>query len=777
MTRPRRSAPRRPAGRTAVAALAVAVLAVATLAAVIGVGGLSAADSTAVAEAAVRAPRAAHAAAADEPWTAAPVGVFGGVMQDLAVDEARQLVWGGQGRHVVAIDISRPSEPRLVGRSPTLDANISAVAVDGTIGVASLGLFTSGFTETVVTMDLSDPATPRVVGRVALDGPSTSGGQMVLADGTAYVVHSSPIGGFRSRRKVVAIDVRDPANPRILNDDLAAAASEIFDLQRVGRVLAVTSREPASPPNSGPEPLRLHLLDVADPAHPRRAATVDDPAWYQLGTGPGANRGTILYGYGKAGGVVALDVADPDAPREVRRWPAAADWYGDIFAATSIGPTLVVDAAGVPFLVTRDTVGYYKLYAVEGATGGSGSRAEHVLTGRPSAAVLAGPHVVVVNTNGDVRVLDTRALAPGNSPAAQVGTLATLGIVTMLEVREDRPDGLLYTGGNGAGMSVLDLAQPLDPRVIGRYAEGAPTGLLAVSGGIAVWGREGNTVQPQPSLDVLDMTDPRSPRRRTSYLGGRFGRIAVAPEATWLIHGHFMGAADQPPLAFSRADSPAAINESELPLDIRIHDGATVSGRLVSVGTYPPTATACTSNRLVLWDVPDARGPARRVGHLDVSPCGGEARTLRVTAAGDVAFVTQVVDLPPWPAVGRSQLSVVSVRDPQRPRVLARLPVSNTVGDLIEHRGYLFATVGWGGAFNRANITIIDVRRPAAPRVVGSLPDFDGAVAVVDERVFVSNGVSGVLVFEPPIDWTPVPPPNSRIALPWLGADGILDAP
>ena len=722
-------------------------------------------------------------AATDEPWTVAPVDSLGGTVNDMAVDEQRQLVWAAQGPHVIAIDMHDPSAPKMVGRSAMLDEIVTALAVDGTTGVALIRSHSSQDPEVLVTLDLSDPTAPRAVASIALDRYGI-GGQTVVADGMAFVGHVSindPVEPVQSRRRLVAIDVHDLSAPRIVDDNMVPAPGDVYDIKRVGDVLAATAVEWPAPGQPGRPVFRLHLFDLAVPGHLRPAAMILDPSWYHLGTGPGADRGTTLYGYGKEGGVVALDIAQPDAPREIRRWPAAAEWDGDIYAATSIRPTLLIDEAGVPFLVTRETTGYYKVSAVDVTSEVGGQRSSYLIPTSPCAAAMSGRYVLVAEMSGDIGIVDTQALTPEASSAARVGSIRTLGIVTMLAMRRDRPDGLLYASGRRGGITVLDLERPYDPSVIGRYVDGASRDVLQVAGGIAASGRDGwRAGVPDPTLDrldVIDLTDPRAPRRQATYTDGRFARIAVAPDATWIVHGRYFGAGDQPPLTFSPAAGPSGGSETALPLDVRLLDGATVGGRFLSVGTYPPSATACTSNRLALWDVPDASGPARRISHLDVSPCKGEAKNLRVAVAGDIAYVTQVLEAPSWPGIGRSQMFVVSVRDPLRPRVIAQLPISNTANELIEHGGYLFASVGWGGATNHANITIIDVRRPTAPRVVGSLPDLSGAVAVSDGHVYVSNGTAGVWVFEPPIDWSPLPPADARIALPWLGAGAMIGSP
>lgn len=760
----------RPNVRALFAALCAAGLAIA-----IAIAAPFAPDlPTAVASAALHATDATTAtSAADEPWTAAPVGQFGGEVTALAVDEARALAWVAHGPRIVAIDMSDRAAPRVVGRSELLPERVSSLAVDGVLGLALVSSHMIDDPELLLTLDLADPTAPRVIATMPFDGPG-SGGRIVIAGGMAFVKHltytyDSQGELLGSGYHLNAIDIHDPAAPRIVIADMLPSAGSVYDVKRVGNVLAVTTLGYPAQPRCDPNFFPLHLFDLTDPKHPRPAATMFDRAWHELGTGPGADHGAILYGFSKDVGVVALDVTLPDAPREVQRWPAAAEWSAGSFVA----PDLLIDAAGAPYLVTGVGTGGYQVVAVDVPPDAPGRRRHYPLTGQKSAAALIGRHALVAELSGDISVIDTQTLTTTTSAAALVGSLRLLGTTTVIAMRQDLGDGLLYALTVRGGLTVLGLDRPFDPPVIGRYAQGASRDALQVAAGIATTGRFGSGNGAQGTspdrTEVLDLADPTMPRLRNEFPNDRFARIAVAPDATWVVHGQYMGDGTQPPLTFSPAAGPMGGPGSELPLDVQLHDGTTVGGRFLSVGTFPASSTTCTFNRLALWDVPSASGPARRLSHIDVSRCHKASKNLHVAAAGSIAYVSDVLNAPNWPGIGSSQLFVVSTRDPLAPRVLAQLPLSGTVNHLAESHGYVFASAGWIAA-DHANVIVIDAHDPRAPRVIGSLAGTGGYVSVRDGRIYVSGSQSGVWVFEPPLDWSRPPHEDAWIALPWLGA-------
>jgi len=711
------------------------------------------------------------------PWTAAPVAQFGGALSALAVDEPRGIAWLAHGPRIVGIDVRNPAAPAVLGRTAWMDDTPTALALDGTTGVAVTGAYhvwprTSGgdSDEAVQTLDLSDPTTPRVIARLSLPGVRRP---VVVAGGIAFVLREMR-GVFAevpfTRIALVSIDVRDPAEPRVLAADLLPSSGELLDVQVVGHTLAVTSVEPTIPEHSGPDYTMLRLFDVTDPTNPVPAATVIDPAWTWLGRGPGATPGGPLYGCGITG-VVALDVAVPAAPTVVRRWPTAV---GDVLPCTTNDrPALLVDEAGTPHLILRDAGGRPVLSAFTSQTPRQGLASGQALPVVPTAAAVVGRRALVADPSGIVTVIDTRALTASGTVAGIVGRLSLVGNTAALAVREDGDDGRLYAVHNRGGLAILALNRPLDPAILGRYVDDAYRDGLRAAGGHVATARVGlNGSLFEATLDqadVFDVADPAAARLLRVHDGGRFIRWAVTPDGIGLIHGQSGAWGPAHALSISSVAGPDDPSEVPLSLQMDVHDAAMAGSRFVAGGTFPrgASAEACTFKRVGVWDLSDLHHP-RSTGHIDLNErCVRGWKSLRVAEEGGIAFIGDVISDPYEPEVGRSTVWVVATSGASAPRVLAQVPITGAITSIAAHKGYVFASAGKARNRNSA-VTVIDARFPASPHIVGSL-DIAGSIAVHNGRVYVSTTSMGVWVYEPPLDWGP-PLGVTRLALPWVGA-------
>ena len=712
------------------------------------------------------------------PWTAAPVGQFGGTISAMAVDRGGRggIVWLAQGPRVVAIDVRDPAAPAVVGRSGWLDRVVTALAVDGPAGVALTGFPSDRPDEEAIhTLDLSDPSAPRVVARLPLDGAAHA---VALAGGIAYVVRETydpQAEGNQYRNTVAAVDVRDPAAPHVVHADVVPAPFDVIDVQVVGQALVVTASEPLQPPQSAAWRKVLHVFDLADPANPAPAARIVDEAWCRLGERPGADRTGIVYGYGDGGGIVALDVSVAATPREVRRWPDAS--VGAWGCGKGIQPLFLVDEHGLPYLATHDAYNLKGglLTAIGPPADAAARRPIHRLAVGPAAAALVGPHALIADDSGDVTVIDTRALAVGDGAVEVVGTLPLLGGASAIATRQDRDDGRLYAALGHGGISILSLDRPLDPPVTGRFVDGLSRSALHVAGRWVVAGRTGLAIgQRVPFVDeseVVDATDPTAPRLRGAFRDGRFARIWTTPAADWVVHGRSGSTGPASAPVASPLGDPPGRADVPVPLDMRLLDGATVGGRFVAVGTHPriPATGGCSVKRLAVWALSDAN-TARLEGEIDLGPCDMAPKEVVVAAAGDVAYVSTVLEAPMPPGVGRSQLTIIALSGPSAPRIVAGLAIAGTVTTVVVRDGYVFAN-GGSDPDGRPSVVVVDARDPSAPAVVGSLPG-TGSLAVAGGRVYVSAGQSGVWVFEPPLAWRR-PRGEAWVALPWVGVHAM----
>ncbi|MEO8082490.1 MAG: hypothetical protein ABI780_01575 [Ardenticatenales bacterium] len=733
-------------------------------------------------------PSRSDALTTEQPFHLQPVGQFGGGVESMAADQVRRIAWVGHGPRVAAIDLHDPTAPRVLGQSPWLGSVITGLAVDGSIGVALTDRGSSlaeHASDTVHILDLTNPAAPHKIGGLPLPDVMVS---VAIGHGHAYALRRTvgPDGVNSDRFELIAIDIRDPHAPRLVNEDVVPIEAgivgdlDVVDVRVAGDVLAVTERvqrEGQSPY----ERYRLHLLRLSNPAAPTPVRVLDDSAWCRFGEGPGADAPGMLYGYGYDGGIVALDVSEPDAPREVKRWPAS------VAGSSPCGPVdfapFLVDEAGLPYLYqarTDDGAHWTTwLTAVGAPPGALGQQPTHRFTVGALAAALLGPHAVVAEVNGDFTVLDTRAMSvtqemTAPQPADVVGRLPLVGVTTAIAAREDRDDGLLYAAVSG-GLATLRLDRPEAPTVVGRIVDGIERRSLHVAGGLAAVGRsmptDGQETTEFDEAEVIDVRDPTAPKRVAVFGGGGFARLLTGGRGPRLVHGKtpVFGPKGHPMV--HDLDAPADRPGTPLPAEMRLLDGVTVGQRFLALGDAPTVrGGTCMPPKLTLWDVSDARLP-RLEGELDLGPCW--SHDMVVAATDRLAFVVGAAAAG-VPMSRSSWLTIIAIDDPAAPHVLSQLPLARTITSMVVHDDRVFAAAAscWDVHPCSVGVVAIDVRDPTAPHIAGTLDVMPGfgrdVLAVRDGRVYVASSFDGVWVFEPPSVW-PATGDWRQVGLPWVG--------
>lgn len=150
------------------------------------------------------------------------------------------------------------------------------------------------------------------------------GGQIEVVNGTAYVGHT--VG----REATTIIDVKDPKNPKIVNQLSCAHGNVHAHKVRVANDLMLTNYESIHYLGEPGEGFRggLNIFDVSDPHNPRHIHFWET-------AGEGVHRFTFdgRYAYisptmeGYSGHIcMILDLADPARPQEVGRWWWPGQW-------------------------------------------------------------------------------------------------------------------------------------------------------------------------------------------------------------------------------------------------------------------------------------------------------------------------------------------------------------------------------------------------------------------------------------------------------------------
>ncbi|MBM3883167.1 MAG: hypothetical protein FJ387_26210 [Verrucomicrobia bacterium] len=263
------------------------------------------------------------------------------------------------------LDVSTPSSPRLVSRL----GGFTSVAL------ADTRLYATGEWETQV-IDLSNPAEPQ------LRGTWPIGGRRVLAAGTrAFVLGDN----------FVALDVIDPSAPRLLGSANMAKGNDLLKGAALDRerVLVIESRFFGAP---GPIfTTAMKVFDFSRWANPQRAGSL---ATHGSATGVAildtlACVTTSWWSGSLDGGLELLDVSDPANPRRVGGHDIGTSTYG--VDAVGRRAYVAAGAAGLQVIDVSDPAAPKRL-------GGSES-------GDARGVAVSGHHAFVADYDG-LRVLE-----------------------------------------------------------------------------------------------------------------------------------------------------------------------------------------------------------------------------------------------------------------------------------------------------------------------------------------------------------------------------------
>jgi hypothetical protein len=359
-------------------------------------------------------------------------------------------------------------------------------------------------------VDLADLAHPRLLSRVPAEGTPVD---LYVRGTTAFVLVSDAFryvlaaDGAEPRRgsRLLAVDVADPAAPRVVAD--LDIAGEVTDSRLVGDVLYVASRRwawwgwvgpvarGAALPAGAVQPLVdtafVASFSVADPAHPVAVDLVEFPsAGWDVHAHVTAERITLSFAgwtldgtgnYGPATRFQVVDVADPGGRLAL----------GASFSA----PGLVRDRWGMDY---DGGTGLFRAVLDSGVNAGAALQIWSS-PGPLDAAPLSRLAVPVRETLTAARFDGTRVylvtamridplwVVDAADPAhpAIAGELTMPGQLDFLEPRGDRIVALGHTNEAGKpfqlAVSLLDVADLASPRLLSRAVFGAGFGWVAAS--------------------------------------------------------------------------------------------------------------------------------------------------------------------------------------------------------------------------------------------------------------------------------------------------------
>jgi hypothetical protein len=565
-------------------------------------------------------------------------------------------------------------------------------------------------------VDISDPAQPRRVAYLPV-----AANDIVLRDGFAYVTNAAGL---------TVIDVRQPAQPVQVGFQPATSA--------LGSLAVAGDYAYAGAPGSG-----LFVYAISEPAQPQLVASLGRVQVEGL-----AAQGDYLY-LATGDGVQIVSIADPRRPalETLVHTPASVESVvvagSYVYLAVAPGALLIadlVDPAAPRLLSSVSTPTYVENLQVVGDTVylANGNRGVAVV----DAADRAAPRLLGVHKVGalvtDVAVADNHLLAtdvyegglhllavgPGGR-LAEAGVYRAPGMTQ--QVAAEGRYAYLVTGTPG-DITIVDYADPLNPRSVGSYPMPERVTALRVSGDW-LYAYSSHAVQV---LNISDRTQPAAAGVLELGKGARV--VAVHEHMSFVDDGHGL-------LHIYDASAPG------MPQSVGLL-AATTHIRDVAVTDKLLLAAAGSQGVLV----------AHNAGQLQPA----QAQTIavpgsaeHVAAWGDTGYVL----------TGAGDLYTLDLRAPAAVRVVGKMALGVQARAMLLRDGRIYLAAGEAGFYVLDGVA--GDGGSAGSAVPGRVRAYDTPgvalnIDVADGMVLVADGYAGLLLLHMNTETAPVAPPASQ---------------
>jgi len=604
-------------------------------------------------------------------------GQVGGSSEALAADG--HFVYVGVGARLVIFDVSTPTSPKVVGRSPILSATVRAIQLKDGLAYVAVGYMG------LEVLDVSVPASIKQVGSLDIEGLAMD----VVLQGEQVLVLRREELQAPVTTSLLVLDVAMPTAPRVIGTlDLPGGGSKV---ETLGSLAIIAN----GPDNGLDEKFRgLTDVDASIPTAPRIVGGITLPGVLELRL-----VGHIAYTVGNSFRVI--DLSAPGAPTEVGSLDLPTTAHdvdvhdGLAFLAGDNDNLLVVDVSAPDrphllgsFVVGRGVRCIEHAGSVAYLIGYDGLQVFDVVA--PGAPRL----LATINVSGqayDVQVVDKWAyVADGRGilvyDVSEADDPRLVGRVDTGSSHIVRVIGhLAFVGGLDSSMRVVDVSLPSDPRVVAEV-EGHDDMVwdIAVADGRAyvAWGHWG--------LKVVDVSTSSASRiiGGIDKTGVTFG-VDVSGNHAYLATGGGLEVVD-----VSDPRSPRLVVSTDPVPDLTVATAVRVHGTTAYV--YRP------SIGLMVVDVTLPSAP-RLEGALDVPwyhAIGG------IDVVGNFVYLVEM-------DVG---LHVIDATSPSAPRTVGSLPSVRGMNlDVTDDRIYV--------AGERAGLLVYQaVRRPADANHIAWLP-------------------------------------------------------
>ena len=316
--------------------------------------------------------------------------------------------------------------------------------------------------------------------------------------------------------------------------------------------------------------------------------------------------------------------------------------------------------------------------------------------------------------------------------------------------------GYAYVANGSNGLRIIDVSDPTNPKVVGdfyRKVDGAPAGNyvgVSVSGDYAYLTDSDYGLFSDAGLLVIDVSDPTNPKEVGSYSSSDFNTIdAVSVSGGYAyVAGDNYGTGGLRIIDVSDPESPQEVGSFDIGDYVGVSD-VSVSGGYAYLTDTTDTLDTETGGLLVI-DVSDPKNPKQ----VSSFPTAGYANG--VSVSGGFAYV----------AVNGLGLRVIDVSDPKSPHVTSTFITTHDVNSVSVDGGYAYLADGSDGlqavdvsdpknpqkvgfygtgdeaysvsvsgeyayvADGKAGLRVIDVSDPKSPQQVGFFDTKGSAVSV-----------------------------------------------
>ena len=679
-----------------------------------------------------------------------PIAQIGGSTHVIIPDpRAENRAIMGVGPRLATVDTGGDSGSTILGMSDWLEpgAVIEDLALSGDVVVAVTG------GAKVFMLDVTDPSIVRLVSNISLTtDPDDVAKAMsvVIVEEHAYVRYGVwRAGDERSshRVKLAVVDIRDASSPRLVNADALPGDLAPIDFTAYPGGLAVTVADDIYAGSVEPSFRALWLLDVSDPASPRRTVEHVDARWHLLARQRPDHLDSVIYGFGGEGGL-SMRVRPGGTLQDHGRYMAPLD-----------GPWNMWDVRGHRLIVLEDGVALFEGQSGFGDTyitrlmdedwGRSPVEAIYFAGAPQGGLASVGPHVIASKSGGQVLRFETHVVEDSDTVYFERrDSLNLIGHAT--DIASIGPESsVLAISASIGGIRTLDVADPTEPLPLQMIHDVEYRSGLAVGPEWIVTGALGQGDALRDTYEVFSLRDKHEVDRR-GYI----------PVSNWFSQKSLVRYGDHLFAVVSNSGDRAIVRidlsgdgipepHAFLSPSGTAYD-MDVSGNLLGVAYRQSDETPS----FLLYELGEA-GISRRLADISLP--------VRVSDKEDSLPMIALDGTTAWLAAyntsdegeTRSMLYSVDLSVPERAAVVSEMELPGAPSTLHVRDGLLFLGIG-------RSIYVVDGRLSGEPSMIGRLSGTYGGgrdgIVTRGGHVFIAGGGSGTWVYELPLaDLPPVP--------------------